>query len=68
MSQSAARSFERPFAEEEAASDHRVKIYKYMARLSADEPAGANEGEERAALEQERAAQRHPRWRDGGSC
>ena len=64
MSQSAARSFQRPFAEEDAASDHRIKIYKYLARLSsAQDSAAESEFERRAARQRELAAERHPRWR-----
>jgi hypothetical protein len=64
MSQSTARTFERPFADEDAASDHRIKLYKYLTRLSsAEDTAGESEFERRAALQRELAAQRHPRWR-----
>ena len=60
---SATRSFQRPFAEEDA-SDHRIKLYKYMARLSGDEAPAESEFERRAARQRELAALRHPRWRD----
>jgi hypothetical protein len=59
---SAARPYLRPFAEEDA-SDHRIKIYKHLSRLTSDQDAGLNEYERRAARQGELAAQRHPRWR-----
>jgi hypothetical protein len=62
QSSSVTRTFLRPFAEEDA-SDHRIKLYKYMARLSGDEASGESEFERRAARQRELAASRHPRWR-----
>jgi hypothetical protein len=65
MSQSAARTFQRPLADEDAVSDHRIKIYKHLTRLSSGEHvAGDSEFERRAARQREQAALRHPRWRD----
>jgi hypothetical protein len=60
---SAARSYLRPFAEEDA-SEHRIKIYKHLARLSSDQDASfEGEFERRVAEQGEMAAIRHPRWR-----
>ena len=65
MSQTgAARIFQRPFADEDAVSDHRIKLYKYLARLSsAEDTPGGDEFERRVARQGELAALRHPRWR-----
>ena len=68
MSQStgATRTPMRPFADE--SSDHRIKMFKHMARLSGVEHTDDEDGwERRDARERELLAWRHPRWRDADS-
>jgi len=50
---------------DEHASDHRIKIYKEMARLAERPSSYESELEERRLRQMELAATRHPRWQDG---
>jgi len=50
---------------DEDASDHRIKIYKELARLAERKASWESELEERRLRQMELAASRHPRWRDG---
>jgi len=52
-------------SEDEHASDHRIKIYKELARLSEPPATHENELEQRRLRQMELAASRHPRWRGG---
>jgi hypothetical protein len=60
-----ARTLPDPFADEES-SEHRIKFFKEWARLSGEERFRYEEND-RDARERERAALRHPRWRDAES-
>jgi hypothetical protein len=51
--------------EDEHESDHRIKIYKELARLSEAAASYERELELRRQRQMELAASRHPRWRDG---
>jgi hypothetical protein len=51
--------------EDEHASEHRIKIYKELARLAEPPPSYESELELRRQRQMELAASRHPRWRDG---
>jgi hypothetical protein len=50
---------------EEDASDHRIKIYKELARLAERKVSWESELEERRLRQMELAASRHPRWQGG---
>jgi hypothetical protein len=52
-------------AVEEDASDHRIKIYKELARLAERKASWESELEERRLRQMELAASRHPRWQNG---
>ena len=50
---------------DEHASDHRIKIYKELARLAERKASWESELEERRLRQMELAASRHPRWQGG---
>jgi hypothetical protein len=50
--------------DEAASSEHRIKFFKEWARLSGEERTWQDESDRE---ERERAARRHPRWRDATS-